>query len=271
MIKLKELLCDIVKQAYLENLNEKYLKFYIELSPKDSKSMHGFYRYKDRHIVIYNTYRDDEAILCTTVHELAHHVDFCNRGKSDHQKEFYEVYEKLLFTAMDMGIIHKEKFLLTNKDASDSNKIRKMMEKYHPNTVDYKKDMVIISFTNCFEYKDYLKSKGYSYNSNTKAWEKEVADIDTEMKSLKPMPGIGFSVNKATEIHFNAGSKSKEVKRNASGGKVLIATGNTYEYRDALKNEGFKWDTRTKTWQYHILEDGDKERFEKLFPHLTFK
>ena len=250
MIKLKEILCDIAKQAYGKDCDARYLKFYIEMSEKDSKSKHGHYRYKDRRIVIFNTYRDDEAVLCTTVHELAHHVDFCNRGTSDHQKEFYEVYEKLLFAAMDMGLIHKEKFLRTNRDASDSNKIRKMMDRYIPHPVGYKSGKVTISFRNSFAYKDYLANKGYHYNSNTKAWEKEVDDIDSEMASLKSMPGVELDIRSATDIHFEAGSKSREVKEHCSGSKPLIAYDNTYPVKEALHADGFRWDKRTKTWQY---------------------
>lgn len=270
MKQLKDILCDIVRYTYKDDCKNSYFKFYIELSEKDFKTKHGLYKMKEKRIIIYNTYRDDEAILCTTVHELAHHIDFCNRGTSDHKESFYKVYEELLFTAMNMGIIHKDKFLQTTKDASDSNKIRKIMDKYKPNPISYKQDQTIISFTNCYEYKNYLKNNGYQYNANQKAWEKEVEDIDKELNSLKEMPGVILNIRKVTDIHFNPGKESTALKISGLD-KKIVATGNTYSYKENLKEEGFLWDKRTKTWQYHILEESDEKRLRKKYPEIIFK
>lgn len=255
MFKIKELLCDIVANTYGKECNPAYLRFYVEISEKNSKSYHGLYNERSHKINIYNTYRDDESILCTTVHELAHHIDCCNRGRSDHQKEFYAEYEKLLFTAMDMGIIHKEKFLETTRDASDSNKIRKMMERYEPNPIEYKQGKYVVSVYNCYAYKDFLKNRGYHFNGNTKAWEKEVANADEECKKLEALAGARVEISKATDLHF-------------AGAVKLVATGNTYPIKDELNAAGFRFEK--KSWVYYAASEADAAAMERRFKNIKF-
>ena len=256
MLKIKEILSDIVRQTYGADCNPAYFRFYVEITNKNSRTCHGRYTYRNHKIEIFNTYRDDEAIVCTTIHELAHHVDYCNRRKSDHQKEFYAEYEKLLFAALDMGIVNKYKFMETAKDASDSNKIRKIMDRYIPNPVSYKKDAQVISVGNCFEYREELKSMGYKYNGNAKVWEKEVPDADVELEKLGRFSGITVGVSKATELHFE-------------GHEKLVAVGDTYACKAELKKAGFRF--VKKQWECELKNPKAEFVIRQTFPMLTFK
>lgn len=262
MFTLKEILGDIVTQAYGTDCNPAYHRFYVEMANKNSKTYHGLYDTRNRKITIYNTYRENQAIVCTTIHELAHHVDFCDRKTTDHQKEFYEVYEKLLFAAMDMGIVSKEKFLLTTKDASDSEKIRKMMERYVPHEILYKKDAVTLSLSNSYAHRQYLQSLEFSYNGNTKAWEKEfesIEEMDAFCKEMKPLDGVKMDVFGSKDLHFE-------------GSILLIAQGDTYAYKDKLRAAGFRYTKvgRNQAWVFHAKSSDDVVYIKAQFPELQF-
>lgn len=138
MIKIKNILCDVLDYAYPDSdkLGE-YKRFYVEMINETRKGFHGDYHGMTHHIRIYNLYRDEASIVVTTLHELAHHVDHVNRGKLDHGKEFYAVYKQLLHTALNMHLFDKEQFINATRDASDSNKVAKMINDYIPEDVSY--------------------------------------------------------------------------------------------------------------------------------------
>lgn len=255
MLKIKKTLNDIIKNTYVENINPAYYKFYIEISNEVSKTKHGYYNEKNQKIKIYNTYRDDDSVLCTTIHELAHHIDYCNRHTSDHQKPFYAVYRKLLYTAMDMGIIDKYKFLSIVKDATDYSKVLKMMEEYVPNPIEYKKNVYLISVYDCYAIKDILKEKGYHYNGNTSAWEKEIMDVEEEKVWLSQFEEIRIEITNANKIHFNGHIK-------------LIAKENSFPYKEELKKVGFKY--KNSQWIYESSNMKEAKSIIKQFPKIKF-
>lgn len=255
MLKIKNILCDIIKTAYGPDCNPAYFKFYIEIADRTAKSMYGYYKPKEKKIVVLNTYRDDEDVLHTVLHELAHHIDYCNRKTSDHQKLFYDIYKKLLYAAMDMEIIHKDILLNVNSKASDYNKVKKIVSQYVPHLKSYKKELWLVSIGNAYKYKDYLKEKGYHYNKNTTTWEKEVLDYDAEHKSLKALPGATINFSKATDLHFNGAIK-------------LIAQGDTYPVKDKLKEIGFKYENQK--WIYYAENEKEANIIIKTFPKLKF-
>lgn len=78
MIQLKNILCDLADYAYRDNPKlEQYKHFYIVVSNENRKSFHGDYNERIHRIRIFNAYRDDAAIIATTIHELTHHIDTC--------------------------------------------------------------------------------------------------------------------------------------------------------------------------------------------------
>ena len=233
MINIKEILNDIVKYTYGADCNPRYHKFYVEISDKNYKSKIGHYRYDNHNIVIFNTYRDDESIVKTTIHELAHHIDYCNRGESDHSPTFYAEYAKLLYTAMNMRLFNRDEFLECERDSTDYNKVCRILDKYEPNYINYKTDKWRVSVYNSYNYREYLKSQGYTYNGNMKCWEKEVDDGEAEYEKLKDLDGVEIKHNSATELHFK--------------GKIkVIAEGNTYTHKEELKKAGFRF--KDKRW-----------------------
>jgi hypothetical protein len=254
-VEVKQILEDIVFYTYKDKVTEeiysKLIKFYVKLENKVTNSYHGLYKYNDSSITITNLYRNQTSIICTTIHELAHHVDRVFRGKSDHSKEFYNVFSKLLYTGLNMGLFEKEEALKMETDASDSNKVKKIIDDYIPQKIDYKNDEKKIIVRNCYDIKDILKEKGFKYNSLSKTWEiskqeVEVTSIETMLKSLNCEYDI---------------IEGKSMQIEAVG--MLIATDGSYEHKDELKTKGFYWNPQKKRWQKKIqMQDYEKEMYQ---------
>lgn len=237
MIQLKNILCDLADYAYRDNPKlEQYKHFYIEVSHENRNSFHGDYNERMHRIRIFNTYRDDAAIIATTIHELTHHIDTCNRGRSDHSKEFYIVFEHLLKIALDMKLFNKEQFLAATADASDSGKIRNMIKDYEPVSVGYKENISIIRVHNCYDIKNELKERGYHYNSVEKAWEIETSDVVAEERYLKHLKADASYDVSNNFMSFNRKS-------------YICAGQGSYDIKDYLKDNGFFFDKKIKAWK----------------------
>lgn len=177
MYRIKILLNNLVEYAYPHSPKQKaYKAFYVEYIDKEFKSKHGDYNTKNKHIRIFNLSRTEDQLVVTSIHELAHHINFVNdtsHSFEPHGQEFYKVYKKLLFTALDMGLFNKWQFINATADASDSRKVKRMLEEYRPYPIDYKKDMKLIQVFRAYEIRKNLQKHGYKYNSVLKSWEKE--------------------------------------------------------------------------------------------------
>lgn len=203
MFRIKKILNDLVSYAYAGSPNLKaYQAFYIEYVDKELKSKHGDYDKKERRIHIYNLSRTEEQLIVTTIHELAHHITLIDHDScqtNPHGPEFYDVYKRLLFTAMDMGLFNRYLFLKTTADASDSRKVAKLLETYKRHPIDYKKDLVLIQVLHGFDSREALKAHDYRYNTLNKAWEKETDTPDVETEFLDSI-GVKYKIVSAKSI-----------------------------------------------------------------------
>lgn len=142
--EIKTVLQDIVYYAYHDKISEKeyekLTKFYVRCENRIVRSYHGKYNCSTHTITIVNLYREPAQIICTTIHELAHHVDYMLRGTTNHRKEFYLVFSRLLYAGLDMGLFAKEEVLDMQRDASDSRKIKNIVESYVSSPIPYKND-----------------------------------------------------------------------------------------------------------------------------------
>lgn len=260
--EIKKILEDIVFHTYNEKVPEDVLtrmtKFYVKLENKIVNSYHGYYRYTDSSITIVNLNRNQTNIICTTIHELAHHVDRVFRGKTDHSKEFYEVFTDLLYTGLNMGLFDKIEALDMQTDASDSNKIKKILDAYVPNPIAYKQNEKRIVVRNCYSVKDTLKEGGFSYNGLSNSWEKVVAtdDVPKYEEILKTLP-CEYDIVDAGAMNIEANG-------------TLIATDGSYEHREELKASGFVYNGQKKRWQKKI-NMADYETEMNALRHLNGK
>ena len=205
MYRVKILLNDLVEYAYPHSPKQKaYKAFYVEYIDKEFKSKHGDYNTKNKHIRIFNLSRTEDQLVVTSIHELAHHINFVNdtsHSFEPHGQEFYKVYKKLLFTALDMGLFNKWQFINATADASDSRKVKRMLEEYRPHPIDYKKDMKLIQVFRAYEIRKNLQKHGYKYNSVLKSWEKETEKPLDETAFLDSI-GANYKIVDARSINL---------------------------------------------------------------------
>ena len=138
--QIKNILCDIIDYAYPDDeKKENYKNFSIKLLKKENRTLNGYYTYKGNSIRIMNPSNGNELNFKTCIHELSHHVDWCNRGCSGHGKEFYQHYRELLYAGLNMRLFTKEDFMTEKDRSNDRNKVQKILDEWEPAYVDYKK------------------------------------------------------------------------------------------------------------------------------------
>lgn len=86
-----------------------------------------------------------------------------------------------------MGLFNRWQFINATADASDSQKVKRMLEEYRPHPIDYKKDVKLIQVFHAYEIRKNLQKHGYKYNSVLKSWEKETKNPIGEATFLDSM------------------------------------------------------------------------------------
>lgn len=252
-IKLKKQMDDLVDVAYEgHRLKSKFKAYGIQLLYKETATFLGDYHSKTRKIRLFYIASDPwEAIIVTLIHELTHHIDYCIRGTSGHDKEYYEIHVKLLKAAMDMGIVSKETLLDPNMShARNKNKVAKMIQDYIPSPITYKENLETISVFDAFEAKATLKEHGYIYNGVDKSWVKEVLSekVESEIEYLKSLELTNITV------HKNAGVSVRPRKS-------IHFFGNLYNCpakRKLIKEHGYSWNNSLKCWIKQVEENSVK-------------
>ena len=260
--KVKRILDDIIDVAYKEESEQKrkfYKWFTIELEVKENSSYHGIYYQNKKLIRIVNLSNGTEEIVKTCIHELAHHIDYCMHKKTGHQEPFYNEYRVLLYTALNMRILNKE-HLFDNHISQDYNKVRKIVNAWVPDYIDYKHGKILIKVTVPFEKKEDIKQRGYHWNNIEKFWEKEIksTEEDSERFVLLSMGGK-FKTNDACALTIDAVG-------------YLVTMGDSYNWKDILKENGFKYSN--KKWYKKIDAkkfSNEKKSIMLLTPGLDYK
>ncbi|MDU6333756.1 MAG: hypothetical protein E6584_21585 [Enterobacter hormaechei] len=246
--------CDIIDYFYEEN-REEYKKFYIKIIPKEMKSIHGRYFFNNSLIEVFNLSRPYNHIITTILHEVAHHIDYCNRGKSDHSKTFYEEFYNLIIAALELNIISKND-IITETDSADKDRLEKYfgnIENWNIKEAEYKKGMKIIKVSNSYSIKEYLKNRNYKYSKLEQLWFKEIEvnNLEEEMNFLK-------------EIIYEENIKVIDSRDLEIEAIYYIVVLNSYNYRDILKESGYIYNgygIKKKSWNKKIkANELDKEK-----------
>lgn len=177
----KAALIDIVKHAYKGSPKMKeYCTFDYTIVPKELRSKHGDYHGSKRLIRIFNeSSRTLPQLITTSIHELAHHIDWCNRGTSDHSALFYEEYRNLVFAALDLGMVGINEVLESKRDAADSTKLKLMIIEYMEEGREKREKIERASrimVYNAFDIKEALKAAGFRWDGEARAWYKELGE-----------------------------------------------------------------------------------------------
>lgn len=269
-VQLKYQMNDLIDVAYGDGQAERirqYKRFTIFCTTNEMLSKHGDCRFNREEgsssIRVLNLAgRNPNDILITTIHEVAHHIDFCIRGTSNHDKNFYAVIKKLLCAALDMGILSKDDLVnidrITESHSSGALKIGKMMAGYVPRPVEYKQGLTTIAVYNSYPYREQLKQRGYHWNSLDQSWYKEIqaAEIDSEKEYLS---SLGISADDMAEKSL----KGVAIRQR----KIAHLYNVPFEHNAIVKELGFRWSSagKEKHWAKTIPgNDLTPEEREKL-------
>jgi hypothetical protein len=179
------------------------------------------------------------------LHEVAHHIDWCNRGTSDHRKEFYAEYAKLIYAALDMGLIDAN--IGDLEDAADSKHVRKIVNNYEPHPVKYTPEQEkVIKVYNAYTVKDQLKEHAYKWNHMSLAWEKYLEDGDEDfLKSINV-----DNSEQEKQSWYTIVDNDFEIEATA----LIEAVGWAYDVKDILKEYGFVFNAHKKNTWTRIVE-----------------
>lgn len=192
-LQAKKALIDIVKHAYPRSPRLKeYCDFNFMIVDKQLRSKHGDYTGSLKRIRIFNTEsRTLTHLITTSIHELAHHIDHCNRGKSDHSTAFYEEYKHLVFAALDLNMFGINELFESKRDAADSTKLKLMiieyMEQGRAKRERIERASKIVVY-HSFDIKDQLKAMGYKWDSVSRAWCRELGeDAEGDVRRIEEL------------------------------------------------------------------------------------
>lgn len=268
-VQIKKMLNDIIDVAFQESVSSKrlgqYKRFTIFCTEAQMNSKLGDCWYnKDgsASIRILGLNRDRyQDSLITAIHEVAHHVDHSNRGRSGHDSEFYRIHKILLFAAFDMGILTVDDVIHSESNARNRDKLAKMMKDYVPHPVDYKKDIVQVFVYNSYAVKNTLKANGYRWNGLECAWSKEILknELEKEIDFLFRLRLVESDI-KVIESHA-------VVTRIRKSAKLFHVP---RECNHIVKEFGYRWTDagKLKYWKKKIdgdsLPESERKELEKI-------
>lgn len=247
---------ELLKTAYGE-LSEaeqsSYSSVFVELCRDVRKTNE---RYNNRKITIYNLYRQESEIINSLIIGLAHHVDFCKNGETDNTQKFREIYQDMLFKALDADRLSFDELKKSN-DYQTKIALRNALSTYWPDNTDTSSEK-IIEVKNCFEIKDDLKKMGFTYNQLIQSWDKsvpvsEISKVTTDIHNMKPEALISTRSSNRMVFAFNA---------------FVCVSGKTYAYKDILKDNGYHFDMNTKLWRKKIVNNQFLSEQEKILEAL---
>ena len=252
---IKSILYEIAEKTY----NKKPQNFELKIIPEERKSFHGQYWPTRKRIEIFNLSRPTEYVISTTIHELGHHIAYCEYGNTSHDKQFYKILKELLETAIKLGYINYD-VVRQKMDSADIKQMEKYFgkinAKYDP-TMDSNKNYSLIKIKNSFNVKEELKKEKYFFNNTEKIWQKKIHNdkIEEEKKKI-----LEFDNSLDIEvIPFN------HITINIS--YYIVVSGNTYDKKDKLKELGYKFNGYGQTgnvWIKKIDAKNLNEEIDKL-------
>lgn len=148
----------------------------IEFMSHETTSLHGSYNAEKKTARIGNLSRPPAHVLITLLHEAAHHCEYTMTGQLGHQKSFYIIYNKLMITALEMGLFTYEEA----QTVTDSASVRQLKRYCGPITEKavpdkkYKRGKCLVYVFDGYNQRDILSKRGYYFNRRAKAWEREV-------------------------------------------------------------------------------------------------
>lgn len=220
---IKDFLSDLIDFCYKGKVAPdtlaKYHKFYLKLEEKELKSKLGHYIFSKKAIHMFNIKTNDNvSCIITLIHELSHHIDYMNRGTSDHSKAFYDIHIELIMTLFKMRTISYDEFICSGNNASNSYKLKRLVEKNYnvAEYLDYENEKNWLIVKNVYEAYGYLKEQKYIYNFYIKSWMKKINVNDIEKSKteiLNICKNATFITKPGYELIFNLSEDCNFIKK----------------------------------------------------------
>lgn len=266
---LKKQIDKIIENAFYdieEDKKKRYKWFKLVLSDTSFKSFSGRYIPAARTVEVYDITDQESNNISTLLHEVAHHIDYCNTiGGNGHQKEFYDIYIKLIYSALDLNKIKLEEFKKMKYRNTDYNKIQKILDKYvrqEPHIKINEDELIVIKISDGFDYKSDLFKLQYHWNKLTKTWDKEdinKEDLDNEKRQILNLGIKEENIEVKESKTISLSKKAPNFTNNYIG--YIHVLGNTYYIKDKLKKKGCFWDKDLKIWKKGIKTEDEITEF----------
>lgn len=261
-VQIKRQMDDIIDVAYKEQEPTKLRqmkRFTILCEDRTLKSKLGDCQYsrqnKASRIRIFALSEEGyKEVLITTMHEVSHHIDHILRDRSGHDAAFYDVHKRLLFAAMDMGILLRSDVVDSKSRAQNRDKLARMMQEYVPHPVRYKQDTAQVFVRNAFRHKEQLKARGYHWNSLDTSWVREVEKEKAEEEKAALL-SMGIPVESVQIVE--SGAVITRLR------KLVRIYNFPYENRQVLKDLGYRWISAGKCWEKQIVGEEIPEEDRK--------
>ena len=237
------------------DLLKQYKNYKLEISDKHLKSRLGYYYSATMKIELTRYSLEKNANnVCTALHELAHHLDYCDRANVAHDKEFYREYRRLIYSALDLEKITIEEMAEMSKIASDYNKVMKILSEYKRKdpVINKNKDLMYeLNIQGVGEEDKRLIPHGYTYNQRRKTWFKTISPktVDFEKNVLNYLGISSYQLKDANKIHLlDDEQEFMNYQKDLSERKQLIIEKSQKEYRrlksylQRMIDQGFEFD-----------------------------
>jgi hypothetical protein len=233
-----------------ETYPDRISRFYLEMLPDELASRHGDYNQKTKKIRIMNLTNSVGAILATTIHELAHHCEFCNTGTTGHSQTFYLTMRDLMVTAMKHGwVVPSDLAELAGGNAPSN---RAFLRKFGPELMHLKpstnESASIVKVFDAFAIKDALKAAGYGWSKLELCWTKEVPAQQVEQET------------KFVATCGQARVVIQEARRATMDVVFHAVVSNGIEQREKLKAAGYRFKAYGYTSPVWVKRISAKER-----------
>lgn len=216
-------------KAILQYIKPGIPDFTLIFSGKMSKKIDGLYHPEKQEIIIHNkNFTEDNPLIYTAIHELAHHIQFSDPEveltSRSHTVLFWDIFHKLLQVAEEQGIYIN----IFRKDLRFSNLTRKIKNDFlHTNgrlIKDFGKILIEaldLCQQNHANFEDYIDRELGLNRSSAKAMMKVYAmDINPEIgfDSMKVVSSISDPVKRAeAEQSIADGMSIDMVKQSIKG------------------------------------------------------
>ena len=272
--KLKQIADFVIDETY-PNVGEKklnnYKNFILFLTEKEYKSRLGLYRPKSKTVEVSSinkVYFYD--IVITLLHEVSHHIEYCDNKNTGHSPNFYKIHTQLIFRAIDTGLISYDNAMKTTETslAQNRNKFANMISKYVKKDAKNISEICDMSFVEEYNkltpinevikikcsFKDskIFKARGYIWSPEEMIWHK------TFFKQPEYNAEVNFLINNKF-FNFKINGYSYFVNE-----IVIVVFGDTYRHRAKLKSIGYNF--TNKEWRKVIPVCGCKSEFAILSP-----